>query len=139
MLCGLKTLCAAALLLVQAPEAAQSRDWIPRSPSARLELFETCAGRLSALIAHQWLIDPAASDATAALRDEFDALIEAVLPDALAWGVPRHMAMHWRVSAKAAQADLLAAAAFSLDPVRAARARRAADARLGDCHGLLVS
>jgi hypothetical protein len=112
---------------------------VPQSPSARLELFQTCAGRLSALIAHQWLVDPAASEATEATRDQFDALIDAVMPDAIAWGMPRQMALHWRIAAKAAQADLLATATFSLDPVRAARARRAADARLADCDGLLVS
>lgn len=111
---------------------------LPASPSQRLQLFETCAGRLSALIEHQWLVDTASADRTAALRSEFDRLIEAVLPDALAWGMPPAMAMHWRITAKAQQADLLLLAAFGPDRARADRTRQVAEARIAECSGLLI-
>jgi hypothetical protein len=120
--------------LASAPASA-----LPHSPSQRLELFQTCAGRLSALVEHQWLFDGDAADRTEALRDEFDGVIAAVLPDAVNWGMPGEMAMHWRIMAKAAQAELLSTAAFSLDADRATRARRLADARIAECSGLLIS
>jgi hypothetical protein len=111
---------------------------VPSSPSARLQIFETCAGRLSAEIAHRWLVDPASADPIAEMRDEFDAVIEAVLPDALAWGLPPALPMHWRVSAKAMQGSLLATATFSLDPAQAARARHIATAHLAACNGIVI-
>jgi hypothetical protein len=123
------------LLLAGSPAFAGG---VPLSPSQRLEVFATCAGRLSALVEHQWLVDPAASDATAAQRDGFGDLVDAVLPDALAWGVPQPMAMHWRVSPKAAQRELLTLASFGTDPGRAARARELAAARLAECDGVLI-
>ncbi len=119
---GMKTLGATLIGLALAAPAAGA-DGLPRSPSQRVELFETCAGRLSAQIEHLWLFDGAAADRVAARRDEFDQLIEAVLPDALDWGMPQTLAMDWRIRAKAAQAGLLSTAAFDLDP-RAPGTRR---------------
>jgi hypothetical protein len=139
-MCGVLTTRAAiaAAFLLAALPGPGAAEGLPQSPSQRLELFETCAGRLSALIEHQWLVEPAASDRTVSLRAEFDALVEAVMPDAVGWGMPAEMPMHWRVAAKAAQADLLATAVFSLDPQRALRARRAAEERLAECDGVLI-
>jgi hypothetical protein len=131
---GLRTTLAV-LLMAALPAWAGG---LPLSPAQRLEAFATCAGRLSAMVEHQWLVAPDASEATEAQRDGFGDLVDAVLPDALAWGVPREMAMHWRVAAKAAQRELLTLATFGTDPDRAARARGLADARLAECDGLLI-
>ena len=123
------------LLLAGAPALAGA---VPASPAQRLEAFATCAGRLSATVEHQWLVDPAASEVTAVQRAGFEDLVAAVLPDALAWGVPETMVMHWRVAAKAAQRELLAHATFGTDPRRAAWAGELAAARLAECGGLLI-
>jgi hypothetical protein len=128
----------AAMILGLSPALPLWAGTIPASPSARLQIFETCAGRLSAEIAHRWLIDPASADGVAEMRDDFDAVIEAVLPDALAWGLPAAMPMHWRVSAKATHGALLSTATFGLDPAQAARARKIATAHLAACNGILI-
>jgi hypothetical protein len=128
----------AATLIAGASASSGQAMPLPASPSQRLELFETCAGRLSAMVEHQWLVDPAASDETEALRNQFDMVIDAVLPDALDWGTPPEMAMHWRITAKVAQAQLLSTATFGTDPARAARARAIARARTAECGGILI-
>lgn len=133
-MCGLRKLATAAILAALPGGTAA----FPVSPAQRLEVFATCAGRFSATMEHQWLVDPEASEATAAQRAGFDDLVAAVTPDARAWGVPEAMAMHWRVAAKAAQRELLMLASFGTDPRGAARARDLAAARLAECDGLLV-
>ena len=89
----------------------------PASADPLLREFSVCAGRLSALMEHQWLVDGPASEATSRQRDAMLALVEAVLPPEAA---PR--AMHWRIEAKVAQAALLNRARFAKDPVAEARA-----------------
>lgn len=128
--------CLAVLLAAAFPLSVTAAPF-PHSPSQRLELFQTCAGRLSAEIEHGWLMsrDTALAETR---RAEFDLLAEAVLPDALDWGMPREMSMHWRITAKAAQASLLSEAVFALDPSRAERARLLATQRLGECDGLVI-
>lgn len=134
-----KTYCAViaalglSLTAVQAP--AQT---VPRSPAEQVRLFATCAGRLSALMEHQWLVDGPASERTEELRDGFTALIDATLPDARAYGLPAPYAMHWRLTEKAAQAALLQTAQFGTDPMMAARSAAAAEARVAECTALLT-
>lgn len=52
----------------------------PATADPLLRDFSTCAGRLSALVEHQWLVDGPASESTARQRDAMLALVEAVLP-----------------------------------------------------------
>lgn len=132
---GLRTLLAVLLLAGGSAGAGT----LPTSPSQQLQTFATCAGRLSATIEHLWLVDPAASDGPLKLRRGFDDLIDAVLPDALAFGVPAELPMHWRVSAKAAQRELLTLSTFGTDSAQGEKARGLAAARLAECTGLLVS
>jgi hypothetical protein len=82
-----------------------------------LRQFSLCAGRLSALMEHQWLVDGPASETTSRQRDAMLALVEAVLPPDQAT-----RAMEWRIEAKVAQAALLNRASFAKDPVAEARA-----------------
>ncbi len=93
-----------------------------------LRTFAVCAGRLSALMEHQWLTDGPASEATARSREAMLSLVEAVLPPE---ATP--LALNWRIEAKVAQAALLSRATFARDPVAAARA----DHLVQDCLGLL--
>lgn len=78
--------------------------------------FALCAGRYSALVEHQWLVDGLASEATALTRDAFVQMIEAVSPPDLA-----RKALHWRIEAKVAQAALLSRAWTAGDAVAAER------------------
>lgn len=99
---------------------------------ATLRLFAHCTGRLSAVMEDQWLSDGPASERTKAMRDAMASLAEAAMrPD------ERAQAMGWRVSAKAAQAALLAVARFG-DPVPARRARQRSTVLMGECNRLLL-
>ena len=97
---GLRTILLPALLCaLAAPVAAQADTDIPDNP---LYYFATCAGRMSALMEHQWLVDGPASDITKARR--------AAVLDVLASLTPpgsEVQVMAWRVEAKAAHAALL--------------------------------
>lgn len=127
-MCGMKTLIALAfglIALFQAPPIfAQSAD---------LRLFATCAGRLSALMEHQWLLSDPASDQTALQRDSMLSLVAAMTtPDDAA------RALNWRIEAKAAQATLLARASFGTNETTAARSAQRSDDLLAMCRSLLL-
>lgn len=108
------------------------------SPSERLRIFATCAGRLSALEEHQRLFDGPASEITARQKARFDEIIAALLPHAVDHGMPGRQALAWQIEAKMAQAVLLQRAAFHRDSLLASRARSAARTRLSACDGLLL-
>jgi hypothetical protein len=137
----MRTLAGIFLALLASPIVASSHaaaDGLPDTPQAQVQLFATCAGRLSALMEHQWLHDGPASEATRALRDAFVDLTDAADAAAVAEGLAAHQAMAWRVEAKAAAAGLLAQAAFGPADRRAGAARMA-KARIAECRGLLPS
>lgn len=128
-MCSLKTLRRATLLVLlgslQAPDAfAQTAD---------LRTFATCAGRLSALMEHQWLLSDPAADITARQRAAMLSLVAAL-------GEPEQegAALAWRIEAKAAQADLLTRARFGTNETTAAQAARRSDELLGLCRSLLL-
>jgi hypothetical protein len=88
----------------------------PASADPLLREFSVCAGRFSALVEHQWLVDGPASEASAGTRDSLLALVGSVEEPGMA-----AIAMGWRIEAKAGQARLLSRAHFAQDPVAAAR------------------
>lgn len=100
----------------------------------QLKTFATCAGRLSAVMEHQWMFDGPASEHTEDLRDAVLELVEAAMPPERGSEV-----LHWRISAKVAQAALLTRATFNNDTRDAARARAQADRLARACMGLLLS
>ncbi|MEO0991453.1 MAG: hypothetical protein AAFX00_10940 [Pseudomonadota bacterium] len=100
---------------------------LPVSPSERALLFADCTGRLSALEAHQWMTNGIESERTGRQRNAFADLLDAVLPDAVAHGMPAHMALSRRIHAKAAHAALLNASKFAGDPDRRTTAAKAAE------------
>jgi hypothetical protein len=117
---------------------AQMAAATPQSPSERVQLFATCAGRYSALAEYQRLMDGPASEVADAQRARFDDLLDAVMPDALEWGMPGDMAMNWRITAKMAQAQLLSRGTFQTDRDIAAHAKRAAQAFLQECNAIIL-
>lgn len=125
---GLRTL---VLLLIAGLAGARP------APAAESDarLFASCAGRLSALMEHQWLMADPAAERTAAERAAMLSLVAAILPPG---PVAEAEALNWRVEAKAAQADLLARARFRHDDATAAQAARRSDDLLGACRALLL-
>jgi hypothetical protein len=89
----------------------------PASADLLLREFAICAGRFSALVEHQWLVDGPASDASAGTRDSLLALVEAVEEPGMEATV-----MGWRIEAKVAQKALLQRAHFAGDNVAEKRA-----------------
>jgi hypothetical protein len=88
----------------------------PGAADALLRDFSVCAGRYSALVEHQWLVDGPASEQAAEQRDAMLELVGAVMPVGMAT-----TAMGWRIEAKAAQGALLSRAYFAQDALAAAR------------------
>ena len=97
-----------------------------------VRLFATCAGRLSAVMEHEWLLSRPGSEATALRRSRMLDLLEAVTEERNARRI-----LTLRIEAKAAQARLLSRAAFSLDAAEASRAEAAAGRFMARCDALL--
>jgi hypothetical protein len=89
----------------------------PASADSLLRDFAVCAGRYSALVEHQWLVDGPASDASAGTRDSLLSLVEAVEEPGMGAAV-----LGWRIEAKVAQKALLQRAHFAKDRDAEARA-----------------
>ncbi len=125
----LKTLFVPALLCaLAAPLPAQAQGDIPENP---LHFFATCAGRMSALMELQWLVDGPASDLTRARRAAVLDVVASLTPPGQEVQV-----MAWRVEAKAAHAALLSRTRHGPAPDQARAARRA-DVLLRACEALL--
>lgn len=92
----------------------------PRDPT--LHRFASCAGRLSALMEHQWLTNGPASETTGRQRAEMLALLDAIMaPD------KARQVLNWRIEAKAAHAALLTRTTFgtgAAHPDRSGRSHR---------------
>lgn len=112
-LCTPLLLCALA-----APAAAQTDSDIPDNP---LHFFATCAGRMSALMEHQWLVDGPASDITKARRSAVLDVVASLTPPG-----QEAQVMAWRVAAKAAHAALLGQSRHGPAPDQTRAAKRAA-------------
>ena len=127
---GLKTHlpCLALLCALAAPLAARANSDIPDDP---LHFFATCAGRMSALMEHQWLVDGPASDVTKARREAVLDVVASLTPPG-----QEAQVMGWRIEAKAAHAALLAQSRHG-DPVATTRATRHATALQDQCTAFL--
>ncbi|MEM8979282.1 MAG: hypothetical protein AAGD04_07350 [Pseudomonadota bacterium] len=130
-----KTILAALLCFVM---SAQAIFALPQSPSERVQVFATCAGRYSALAEHQRFFDGEASERAEAKKEDFERLIEAILPVALDWGTPGAQIISWRITAKFAQAELLHRGSFHSDAFMAKRSKEIAIKFLADCDGLAL-
>lgn len=106
---------------------------MPLAPDNPVATFATCAGRLSAMMEHQWMFDGPASERTEAQRAAMIDLLEAVQPPDQGRDV-----LHLRLEAKMAQAALLTRATFNRDAEDARRALVLAQQNLAQCTGLLL-
>lgn len=117
------------IALTAAPVAAHDSAADPQ-----LRFFASCAGRLSALMEHQWNYDTASVQQTTLHRSEMIGLVSAVMPSDAGRDV-----LLMRVEAKHAQAKLLHRAVVNHDPDDATWAQSRADALLRDCTSVLLS
>ncbi len=128
---GLKTyLCAVLVWMLWTGSAIA----LPQDAQTRAKTFATCAGRMSALMEHQWMFDGAASDRTERVRAGFVALVDATLGGP----VTGRQALAWRIDAKMAQARLLQLAQFGTDDRLRRQAKRSAWLYLSECESLLL-
>jgi len=95
--------------------------------------FAVCAGRFSAELEHAWLVSDARADEIAHRRAQFIDLLIATVPDD-----QRRHALHLRIDAKVAHAQLLTVARFSRDADRSQWAVRRAESEIEYCTGLLL-
>lgn len=96
-------------------------------------MFATCVGRLSALEEHQSHSDSLAASNTQTVLRHFEALLDAVMPDALNYGMPERMMWDWRVSAQQSQSQLLTRAHYAADSRAMAKARQASASFIEEC------
>ena len=115
---------AALLCALSAPLPARADGDIPEDP---LRFFATCAGRMSALMEHQWIVDGPASEATRNRRAAVLDLVAALTPPG-----QEAQVMGWRIEAKAAHAALLAHTRHG-DAASIARATRRASQLQDQC------
>ncbi len=125
---GLRKFLVAAALASAAPAGAASPPLDPLTLD-----FATCAGRLSALMEHQWLLGDPASDTTEAHRAAMVELLDAVMP----LGAEATVLSH-RLFAKSAMAKLLARAERDVSSGSRHWARSRAEAEIAACEGLML-
>ncbi|OWU77959.1 hypothetical protein ATO3_04845 [Marinibacterium profundimaris] len=118
--------------------ALQAAPAMPVYSHQRAHLFAVCAGRLAALALHQSSTRHAAAPESRRLQEEFDMLLDAVLPDARDQGVPDGQAVRWRSQGWSEIAGFLADQTYSFDARIADLARNAAAERIEECRALLL-
>ncbi|PZQ96878.1 MAG: hypothetical protein DI533_15040 [Cereibacter sphaeroides] len=128
-MCGLRKIFAASVLTLAMQ--FQAFPLSAQTPDART--FAFCAGRLSALMEHQWLFSDPLADQTMAQRDAMLALTEAIAAPA-----DQAKLVLWRVEAKTAQAELLNIASFGTNKTTAARAAQRSEELVSACSALLL-
>lgn len=104
-----------------------------------LQDFAACAGRFSATMERQWLLDLPGSESSARKRATFTDLVSALLPDAKAKGLSARIVLSWRIEAKFAQARLLQLGDFGTEPGARKPAHTRAAQLLRQCDQLLLS
>lgn len=124
----MKTILAYFAIVVSLASTARAQDY------AQLQTFATCAGRLSAVMEHQWMFDGDASEQTKAQRATVLELISAIMEPNMGRQV-----LNWRLMGKQAHNVLLTRATFNDDASDAIWARDQATLFERECTSLLLS
>ena len=103
----------------------------PLSPSQRAEAFATCAGRYAAYAVHS-------SDRLNTDKRLFDDLLEAVMPAAVAYGMPRSHVASMKFQAWLDHSSLHNDASYATDPGRKARAAARLARDMAECDALVL-
>lgn len=117
------------LLMLGQPSFAQVS-----TPEGQLRTFAYCAGRLTAQLEHQWLLQSDQSTKTERQRAEIVMILQAMATQDRGRDV-----LGWRTEARAAQRALLERATFATDPEDAKWAGEMAESYLLECTGFLLS
>ncbi|MEP5762142.1 MAG: hypothetical protein ABJ327_23095 [Litoreibacter sp.] len=112
---------------------------LPHSPTGRAEVFAKCSGDLGALATFRRNHTGGDHETPLALQKTFDVLLDAILPDALEYGLPENQAAHWRFHAWVTHSNLLNDVEYSIDTRRKTRAKSASEARVIACTELLLT
>lgn len=96
--------------------------------------FATCAGRMYALMEHQWTVDPAQSEKTQASHMQFASLIDAVTTPAIG-----PIILSKRVNARLSFRNLLERSYFNDDPQTKHWAQSRVLQMTQECNALLLS
>lgn len=118
--------------------SAMSAASLPARAYERAELFATCSGRLEALATRQRALREADAQDSQRLSNEFQILLETVLPKALSEGVPETQPRRWRSQGWVEIAALLADVDHSFDQRLSDRAREAMLQRISLCRNVLL-
>ncbi|KIC41802.1 hypothetical protein RA28_20715 [Ruegeria sp. ANG-S4] len=111
---------------------------LPQGSKDRAELFATCSGRMEALAArHRGRKEDDAILVTD-MQQEFDLMLQAVLPWALSDGVDEIQPARWRVQGWVQVAYLLADIDYSLDAQITEGAKRQLHHRIAECRAVLL-
>jgi hypothetical protein len=124
---------AMALWVLAAPVSA-----LPATTSDRAELFAVCSGRLEALAARQRARIGDTDAPAANLQQQFDQMLEAVMPWALSEGIEEHQPKRWRIRGWVEVAYLLADMDYSFDPRIAEGAEQQLARRISECRAVLL-
>ena len=126
-----RPLVAAAFLVLSFWSAAPAA---PPPPGDRAEAFAICAGRLWALSVRQAAVGDPSSQATGRMREDFDMLLGAVLPDAAS----DRQAQRWRVDGWVQIAHLLARNQYGATPRRRDLAATRMASRIDTCRRMIL-
>lgn len=110
----------------------------PTSPGQRAQAFAYCAGAYLAVAEHRGSLDGTVQDRAMDRRALFADMLDAVTPDAIAFGTPSGQITALRVQARADLRRLLAMSEFNMTPERAQPARQAAEQTIARCNALLL-
>ncbi|MDV7141955.1 hypothetical protein R3X27_04585 [Tropicimonas sp. TH_r6] len=127
----MKTLLFALLLLLPGQRLSAEQVELPEIA----QNFASCAGRLTALMQHQWLLSESGSDQTEAWRATMIDLLDAALPGGAQAG---REALRYRLAARQAHAALLSRASFNDSRRDAGWAKRRAEAEIAQCQALMI-
>lgn len=111
---------------------------LPTTTSDRAELFAVCSGRLEALAARQRARIGDENAPAANLQQQFDQMLEAVLPWALSEGIEEQQPKRWRVRGWVEVAYLLADMDYSFDARIAEGAEQQLARRISECRAVLL-
>ncbi len=128
---AIRTLLIATLLVLPGHRLLAERSELPEIARN----FASCAGRLTALMHHQWLLAESDAQQTEAWRSTMIDLLDATLPGNARAG---REALHYRSAARQAHAALLSRATFNENGRDAGWARRRAEAEIAQCQALMI-
>ena len=111
---------------------------LPALPHQRAEIFAVCAGRLTALGVHENAVRAPNATRTGRAAADFEVLLGATLPDALAQGLPSAQAQRWQTQGWVEVARLLAEVQYSANSKRAVRAQAQLQSRVETCLDLVL-